>query len=283
MPAPSESILSMNSTDWRQKFTRSTPKVPLRKAVLDESSFLDGDEDSLLQTHVFREAIHSIPTINASEQHDGRKHMRQQFLFDLIRCPLTKQLYHDPVCASDGFTYEKKAILEHCKTDQRPPMTIIGTSTTYTTEASLTRTLGFGIYVGGRIIHHDANAGIQTYSTTTSISAGVLGDEQAWQGRPWGVIVRAAIRIENIAPVPRGGVKTWQWCVTFCFVWAGPGWRCQEVREFYRSNAGGLYSYWRQVTVNSFLDLPFLVLCLHTASEMFLHTHLMTSTGLRYF
>jgi len=83
-----------------------------------------------------------------------------------------QQLYHDPVCASDGFTYEKKAILEHCKTDQRPPMTIIGTSTTYTTEASLTRTLGFGIYVGGRIIHHDANAGIQTYSTTTSISAG---------------------------------------------------------------------------------------------------------------
>jgi len=66
MPAPSESILSMNSTDWRQKFTRSTPKVPLRKAVLDESSFLDGDEDSLLQTHVFREAIHSIPTINVT-------------------------------------------------------------------------------------------------------------------------------------------------------------------------------------------------------------------------
>ena len=45
-------------------------------------------------------------------------------LCDSCSCPITLLLYNDPVIASDGYTYERKALLEHFATNgQTSPMT----------------------------------------------------------------------------------------------------------------------------------------------------------------
>ena len=56
----------MADDGWRQKFTPDTTKVPLRRARLEESLYDELDEDSLLQTQVFQEAILSVPGLHVS-------------------------------------------------------------------------------------------------------------------------------------------------------------------------------------------------------------------------
>ena len=40
-----------------------------------------------------------------------------------LKCPLTLDIFREPVIASDGHTYEKDAITEYLKSNQRSPMT----------------------------------------------------------------------------------------------------------------------------------------------------------------
>ncbi|CAF1204336.1 unnamed protein product [Adineta ricciae] len=49
--------------------------------------------------------------------------MSQENLLNSITCCITKAILHDPVVASDGFTYEREAIENWFKTSNRSPMT----------------------------------------------------------------------------------------------------------------------------------------------------------------
>jgi len=62
-----------------------------------------------------------------SEQPDGGEGEQQQQEYvdvpELYLCPITQDLMEDPVMAADGFTYERKAIMEWLKGHRRSPMT----------------------------------------------------------------------------------------------------------------------------------------------------------------
>src|SRR5690606_29899446 len=42
---------------------------------------------------------------------------------DLLRCPITMELFHDPVLAKDQYTYERHAIEEWIRRNGTSPMT----------------------------------------------------------------------------------------------------------------------------------------------------------------
>ncbi|CAD7703404.1 unnamed protein product [Ostreobium quekettii] len=48
---------------------------------------------------------------------------RQQKIADLFVCPITHEIMEDPVMAADGYTYERKAIMQWLKAHRRSPMT----------------------------------------------------------------------------------------------------------------------------------------------------------------
>ena len=46
-----------------------------------------------------------------------------QFVSNFLTCPITHEIFHTPVTASDGFTYERAAIEEHNSKNKTSPMT----------------------------------------------------------------------------------------------------------------------------------------------------------------
>ncbi|CAF1521126.1 unnamed protein product [Adineta ricciae] len=54
---------------------------------------------------------------------DNIQKMSKENLLNSITCCITKAILHDPVVASDGFTYEREAIENWFKTSNRSPMT----------------------------------------------------------------------------------------------------------------------------------------------------------------
>jgi len=51
-------------------------------------------------------------------------HMKKESgLYDYLICPITQQIYYDPVIAKDGITYERSAILEWLKNSKTSPIT----------------------------------------------------------------------------------------------------------------------------------------------------------------
>ena len=52
-------------------------------------------------------------------------------------CPITKELFKDPVLASDGYTYERDAITTHLKSSDKSPMTRNKLTVTLTTNRSI--------------------------------------------------------------------------------------------------------------------------------------------------
>lgn len=46
-----------------------------------------------------------------------------QFVSNYLTCPITHEIFHTPVTASDGFTYERAAIEEHYSNNKTSPMT----------------------------------------------------------------------------------------------------------------------------------------------------------------
>ena len=46
-----------------------------------------------------------------------------QFVSNYLTCPITHEIFHTPVTASDGFTYERDAIVEHYSKNKKSPMT----------------------------------------------------------------------------------------------------------------------------------------------------------------
>lgn len=75
---------------------------------------------------------------------------------DRLCCPITKELMEDPVTASDGYTYERKAIEEHLKSSQLSPLT----------RSQLTETLTLNQTIKGLI--SDYKEICQTDSSSTS-------------------------------------------------------------------------------------------------------------------
>lgn len=71
------------------------------------------------------------PVLEASELPDGgpssSEVAQQQKGYtdvpELYLCPITQDVMEDPVMAADGFTYERKAIMEWLKNHRRSPMT----------------------------------------------------------------------------------------------------------------------------------------------------------------
>ena len=60
---------------------------------------------------VFRRAILPVSQVKAEEDDVDPEELPSVF-----RCPITQELFVQPVCASDGHTYEKSALLDWFKT-----------------------------------------------------------------------------------------------------------------------------------------------------------------------
>ena len=88
----------------------------------DEAQFTEDEsfEGSLGETSEDRDSVGPLPALSQGSR--GSKSFTSQAENDLI-CPITLRLMRDPVCAADGFSYERSALEKHLKTKKTSPKT----------------------------------------------------------------------------------------------------------------------------------------------------------------